>query len=100
MADNAPKTWTDDTSYSRDEKNRTPRAWMLRLTPDLRIWVGSDHVCHKGKWVLSCDPWFDAKPLAAKTAGEAQTEALALVRGKLAAIAALIDQTDLAKINP
>lgn len=82
--------WKDSTGYSRDEpyETRKPRSWSIRLTPDFTISVVSEHIYHKGQWVMHCAPWFDTHdmhmPVANHTAEEAQAKALEMVREKIA----------------
>ncbi len=88
--------WEDATSYFRGEPiPRTPRAWRLRLTPYCSIWIGSDHIYHKGEWVVTCSPWFDAYPLRMSvdkfSAEEAQAAALKMVRRYVTDISESLD---------
>lgn len=56
--------WKDGTFYSRDEPHpRVPRTWVLRITQNMRLAIVSDHVNHKGQWVMHCRPWFDCHVL-------------------------------------
>lgn len=81
--------WDDATSYSRDKpRGKTPpRSWRARITDDVCIWVGSEHLYHEGQWVMHCRPWFETKQLgmsaAAFTAEQAQERALELVRAEV-----------------
>lgn len=84
----AVSTWKDATSYSRSEPHpRVPRSWRLDITRDFYIWVGSDHVYHRGTWVVTCPPFFEARPLRATTSKEAQAEALAMVNYRVVMLA-------------
>ena len=68
--------WTDGTSYSRDDKERIPTTWELRVGK-LRIWITNGHVCYKGIWIMTC-PDLNLREivLLAKTKEEAQREAI------------------------
>ena len=75
--------WKDITSYSRD-KPRIPSLWAMDVG-GLRISVGKGHIYHPGKWVLLCEPWFNAREIADDTLPEDQAKHLALdaVAGKV-----------------
>lgn len=83
--------WKDATSYSRDGP-RIATAWALKPCADLRISVTCGHIYYPGKWVMHCEPWFDTHPLGDDIvhASQAQEKALALVREKVAKIAAAL----------
>ena len=89
--------WKDATSYSRDELlgSRIPRSWELRLTPDTRITVVSEHIYHKGEWIVHCHPWFNETPLGMPVANfsaeQAQEKALSMVRAEVAKLSAALD---------
>lgn len=84
--------WKDDTSYSREDKERVPKTWTLDLG-EVRITVTCGHIYHRGEWVMHCRPWFDTHALNMLenvNAEEAQAKALAKVRTKVDAIHAAI----------
>lgn len=47
--------WKDITSYSKDDKDRTPTSWALQLGGGLRIVVTKGHIYYKGLWVMHCE---------------------------------------------
>lgn len=48
--------WKDATSYSQGERGkRPPDAWDI-VIEGIRVWVGSGHRYHPGKWVMHCLP--------------------------------------------
>ncbi len=76
--------WSDATSYSRKDTDRTPRAWLAKAGA-LRI-VVTRH-CHHDPdvWTLSCDPFFETRELKSKDIEKAKREALDLVDIELSA---------------
>lgn len=74
--------WTDETSYQKGEKDRTPRTWTIRAGK-LRITVTRHIHFPKDAWVLRCEPFCDAHELAAKDIDSAKSEALAYIRLEL-----------------
>ena len=90
--------WEDATSYTQsDPYPRVPRSWRLRLTRDIQIYVGSEHIYCKGEWIVTCSPWFDVKQIDLKVtpdnAREAQHRALGMVREKVIELAVAIGST-------
>lgn len=70
--------WKNETTYSKGEKDRTPRVW--------RRWDGilcmsvHRHIHYpETQWLLSCAPWFDNRELASLDVDDAKAEAEALV---------------------
>ena len=45
--------WTDATTYSRGQTDKTPIAWQYN-TPDLWIWISNGHRYHRNEWVVTC----------------------------------------------
>lgn len=90
----APRGWEDTTSYSRDDKERIPRVWTLRLTRDVRISVIRNHWSKPENWVMHCNPWFDTHslglPSTVENRDEAMSRAVALVREEIDKIATAI----------
>ncbi len=84
--------WEDATGYSqRDPYPRVARSWRLRITRDVTVTVISEHIYHKGEWVMNCDPWFTLKPLGLKVddnAAAAKVAALKMVTEKISELAA------------
>ncbi|WP_421696878.1 hypothetical protein [Ancylobacter sp.] len=79
--------WKDITSYSRDDKERVPSTWELRLTPYTRIFVMRSHRADPDNWTMHCGPWFDTYPLGLpskmENRDEAMSRALNLVADKI-----------------
>ena len=75
--------WKDTTSYSRDQP-RIPSCWTANVG-DFRITVTKGHIYHPGKWVMHCEPWFNAREIGDDALPEDQAKHLALdaVRGKV-----------------
>lgn len=91
--------WEDATSYSqRDPYPRVPRSFRMRLSPDVQIIVISEHIYHKGKWVVTCAPWFETTDLGlavtAENAPDAKRAALAMVRAKIDELTAALATLD------
>ena len=80
------KKWVDQSSYSREGPRARgvmePDIWILDVG-GLHIAVMSGHRFYPGEWVMSCEPWFTTKQLPAKSADQAKTMALSMVRSKL-----------------
>lgn len=79
--------WKDQTSYSRDDKERIPSVWVLRLTRDIRILVVRNHRYSPDSWVVHCNPWFDTHsldlPPTVENRDEAMARAMSNVRAKI-----------------
>ena len=74
--------WEDKTSYSRGDKDRTPRIWRLK-TKHMGISVHR-HVCYEPDvWLLSSTLYYDCYTLKNKDAEKAKEEALTLVFSKV-----------------
>lgn len=71
-----PAAWKDVTSYSRD-RERIPGAWATTIG-DLQISVVKGHIYHPGKWVVHCEPWFNAHEIADDSASAEAAQHLAL----------------------
>lgn len=86
--------WKDVTSYSRDQKDRTPDSWQLRLTRDVVITITRSHIYDRENWVMHCRPWFDTfslqLPSTPENRDEAMAQAVALVRDKISTLAAAL----------
>lgn len=77
--------WVDRTSFSQNDKDRTPRTWTLQFE-GFRVTV-TRHIHYPGKWVLSCyELRMDCVELKEAELEKAQKEALNLVRRKLKAM--------------
>jgi hypothetical protein len=81
--------WKDETSYSRGDTERVPRAWAVKVGA-LKISVHR-HIHHDPDvWLLTCAPWFSCHELPSKAAPLAKRQALDLVQERLhAALMAL-----------
>ncbi len=90
--------WEDITSYSRDDRERIPSTWELRLTREVRIVVTRGHIYDRENWVMHCAPWFDTHslklPSTVDNRDEAMARATALVRDKFAALAAALREVN------
>jgi hypothetical protein len=75
--------WKDVTSYSHGG-DRTPRSWAIDLG-GLQMSITTGHIYHPGKWVVHCEPWFNAHEIAdsAIAAPDAQRLGLQAVWVKL-----------------
>lgn len=91
-------TWKDVSSFSRDDKERIPATWELALTQDVRIVITRSHVHDKQNWVMHCRPWFDTYslklPSTVENRDEAMAAATALVRDRIAELAAKIREVN------
>ena len=67
----SPK-WEDVSSWSRDEKDRTPKTWQCRLGP--MVLVVTRHVHYRG-WVMRSD-FDECQPLMSSEIEAAKNEAL------------------------
>lgn len=76
--------WKDITSFSKSDTDRTPKTWQT-TAGDFRIVVTRHRDYAPDKWVLNCNPFFDAKELAATDIDLAKASAVALVQGRLSA---------------
>ena len=76
--------WKDATSYSRDDKDRTPRTWSVEIIPGMRAAVTRRHGLNG--WYLNCEPWFTARPLESIAIEDAKAEAEALLKSRAAAM--------------
>jgi hypothetical protein len=55
--------WRDCTSYSRDDKERVPKAYEIKHGY-LRICITCEHIHHRPNWVLHCHAiGIDSKPI-------------------------------------
>lgn len=75
--------WKDITSYSKDEKDRTPRSFAANVG-GLRIIVTRHFYAKKDEWVLFCSPWFDRFVVGNGSADDARAAAILAVCKKLA----------------
>jgi hypothetical protein len=76
--------WKDCTSYSRNDKERKPTIFELKLPSGLRISIVNGHIYYKGQWIMHCfDIGIDTHPLNVKTQEEAQEKAIKTVRTKI-----------------
>ena len=84
--------WVDTTGYSRDAP-RVPTTWSIYPAKELKITVTCSHIYYRDKWVLHCEPWYNTHPLGDDviTTNQAHKKALALVREKIAKIAAALN---------
>jgi hypothetical protein len=74
--------WKDGTSYSRGDKDRTPRDW--RATIDGMVVIVHRHIHYPGLWLVSCaDLGVDTVPLDASEVGAAKREALRFLHDRL-----------------
>ena len=89
--------WNDATACSRDEKDRTPRAWSTEVA-GYKVWIGTNHVRYPGIWIIQCAPWFKERTLQGIAPADheaAQRVALRLVREQL-----VIVQRQIATVLP
>jgi hypothetical protein len=77
--------WKDVTSYSRNDKERTPTTFEVKEGP-LRIVITCGHIYHRPEWVMHCHAVaIDGHPLKkGATKEQAETEALQIVAKHLA----------------
>lgn len=75
--------WKDQTSYSRDDRERIPSVWQLQLTHELYITVVRKHRHNPGSWVMHCAPWFDTHSLDLMPIPENRDEAMARALSKV-----------------
>jgi hypothetical protein len=73
--------WSDTTAYSQGEE-RIPSCWTAKVGV-FRVSVVSSHIYYPGVWVGHCEPFFDTKPLNAKTRDQAMENAIRLIRGPI-----------------
>lgn len=86
--------WEDATSYSRD-KPRVATTWSLRLTDGFRVVVTCGYLRMEGKWLMHCEPWFNAYEMRDVTSREeAQKRAIALVRERVNKLHAALVHAD------
>jgi hypothetical protein len=70
--------WTDASSYSRDDKERTPTAWHLDVFP-LTVSVHRHTYYEPTVWLLTAEPFAFRRVLESTDADAAKAEALAIV---------------------
>lgn len=98
MSEQRVPQWQDASSYTREEVERgkvAPRSYRLRLGP-VAIYVTSDHIYYRGKWVLVCPQLGlgtteGPHRLEATTAAAAQSEALDLAAAQARQLVAALD---------
>lgn len=78
-----PLKWKDITSYSRDDKERTPQTWEARLG-GVRVCVTRRHGLTG--WYLICEPWHSLKSLGDISADEAKKTAGRQIRSDARAL--------------
>jgi len=85
--------WTDVTSYSRSDTERTPKTWELQLGSELRICVSRSINYSPNEWVMSARGVLDIsqRVLKSKNITEAQAEALDYVRSAAASVLRSLD---------
>jgi hypothetical protein len=88
--------WVDETSYSRNETERTPRTWVCR-TKDLQIVVTRRHML-TGWYLLAREVGLDQIRLLSDEIAEAKIEALALVRARLTVMMNSLDAIEKAGV--
>lgn len=80
--------WKDVTRYLGDDKERKPTGFQIGVG-DLQIIITCAHIYHSPDWVMHCFALqIDTKRLQATTAEEAQAEAIAAVKERLAKLTA------------
>ena len=52
-------TWKDVSSYSRDEKDRTPKSWQWKANGTHL--VVTHHIHYPGEWVMTFEPFIRMK---------------------------------------
>lgn len=50
--------WKDVTSYSRDDKEKTPTTYESKFG-DLRLVITCSHIHDRGNWRVICRPFFE-----------------------------------------
>jgi len=75
--------WKNVTSYSRGEKDRTPRVWDARIG-QFRLSVHRHIYFKPDVWLCSCHGICDCQPLESKDIDQAKVEALQMFRAILA----------------
>ena len=68
--------WNNTTSYSQNEKDRTPRTWQMDVC-GIRICV-TRRFGLQG-WYLICEPWHSQRLLKSTDVDDAKTEAMELI---------------------
>lgn len=75
------KQWENCSTYSRGDKERIPSVWKVKVG-NLSICVHR-HIHHPGKWLLSCDLFFNNKELKPEGIEQAKCQAVAMVQVEL-----------------
>lgn len=71
--------WVDATTYSRDDRDRTPHAWKA-YAGQFRVTVTNGHIHYKGQWVMHFHPLLNTHLIEAADADEARAVAERVVR--------------------
>ena len=88
-----PKPWKDETSFSKSDKDHTPRTWCAKFGGFSLILTRHIHYT-PDEWVASCCGVFENKVMASKEVYDAAAEAVATLQFKLkAAIGEIHDYT-------
>ena len=70
--------WEDITSFSRVDKDRTPRTWSMALASGTRL-VVTRHIDYPGKWIIRCNPYIDMQVLRSDDIDKAKEEAIKMI---------------------
>ncbi len=74
--------WIDETSYSKSDKERSPKVWKLK-SKDLPLIVHRHIHYGPDAWLVTCDPWFNRYELRTTEEEQAKAMAINLVRTRL-----------------
>jgi hypothetical protein len=74
--------WRDETTYSRDDKDRNPSIWNL-YAGNLKITVHRHIHYAPDIWLLSCSDFYDKYELPDKDVEKAKKRAISLVSEKV-----------------
>lgn len=75
------KQWKDCSTFSRMDKERIPSTWKLKVG-NVSICVHR-HIHYPGKWLLSCDLFFNNRELKPEGIEQAKCQAVAMVQVEL-----------------
>jgi hypothetical protein len=70
--------WEDVTSFSKNDKDRTPKTWLMTLASGTRM-VVTRHIDYPGKWIIRCDPYIDMQVLRSDDIDKAKEEAIKMI---------------------
>lgn len=86
-----PKPWKDVSSFSKSDKDHTPRTWHARFGVFGLVLTRHIHYAADA-WIASCPEVFAAKVMDSKEVHEAAAQAVGLLQCKLEeALGAILD---------